>query len=164
MTPNRAEIARFNRLAIRQPDGCWLWAGKDGTKDGYGKFRPSPGHPNHMAHRWAYQAFKGPIPDGMQIDHLCHTNDSACPGGPDCRHRRCVNPDHLEPVTGSENTLRQRHAERLRTECPQGHPYEGSNLIVGADGKRHCRECDIARKRRARQAKQTQSPVPSAPE
>lgn len=151
MTPNRAEIARFNRLAKPQPNGCWTWTGTDGTRDGYGKFRPSPGKPAYMAHRWAYEAFTGPIPDGMQIDHRCHTDDSACPGGPGCPHRRCVNPAHLEAVTASENTTRQRHAERLKTECPKGHPYEGTNLILGADGKRHCRECDIQRKRLSRQ-------------
>lgn len=150
MTPNRAELARFNRLAVRQPDGCWYWTGTDGTRDGYGKFRPSPGKPSYMAHRWSYEAFRGPIPEGMQLDHLCHTDDSACPGGAGCRHRRCVNPDHLEPVTGSQNTLRQRHYERLRTECPKGHSYEGVNLILGSDGKRHCRECDIQRKRLSR--------------
>lgn len=152
MPPNRAELARFNRQAVHQQNGCWLWTGTDGTKDGYGKFRPSPGKPAYMAHRWAYEAFVGPIPDGMQIDHKCHTDDAACPGGPTCQHRRCVNPAHLEPVTGSQNTMRQRHAERLKTSCPSGHPYEGDNLIRAADGRRHCRECDIARKRRSRQS------------
>ena len=152
--PNRAEIARFQRLAKPQANGCWLWTGQLGTRDGYGKFKPSPGQPTQMAHRWAYEAFTGPIPDGMQIDHACHSKDAACPGGPDCQHRRCVNPEHLEPVTASENTLRQRHYERTRTECPKGHPYEGDNLIVRADGKRRCRECDRLRKRASRTSPQ----------
>lgn len=119
MTPNRAEMARFNRQAKPQASGCWLWTGINGTRDGYGKFQPSPGQPKQMAHRWSYEAFIGPIPEGMQIDHLCHTDDTECPGGRDCVHRRCVNPEHLEAVTASENTMRQRHYERARTECPK---------------------------------------------
>ena len=145
---NTAELARFRRLAKPQANGCWLWTGPHGTRDGYGHFQPGPGQPRHMAHKWAYQAFTGPIPEGMQIDHLCHTKDEACPGGAECPHRRCVNPDHLEAVTASENTTRQRHHERARTECPKGHPYSGDNLIAGSDGRRRCRECDRARKRK----------------
>ena len=145
--PNRAEFARFQRYAKPQANGCWLWTGPAGTRDGYGKFQAAPGQPKVMAHRWSYEAHIGPIPEGLQIDHKCHSDASECPGGPDCIHRRCVNPAHLEAVTPSENTMRQRHAKRATTACPKGHPYEGDNLIVGADGKRRCRECDRARKR-----------------
>lgn len=144
---DRATLARFNRQAKPQANGCWLWMGNAGTADGYGKFRPAPGRPIEMAHRWAYEAFCGPIPDGMQVDHKCHTDALECPGGPRCIHRRCCNPDHLEVVTASENTMRQRHFARSRTECPKGHSYEGENLILGKDGKRRCRTCDRARKR-----------------
>ena len=142
---NRAEQARFKRNAIPQPNGCWLWTG-DSAADGYGRFQSAPGKPRAMAHRWSYEAHTGPIPDGMQIDHLCHTRDLQCPGGRDCQHRRCVNPDHLEAVTNAENTTRQRHANRLKDTCPKGHPYTGDNLIV-RDGRRRCRECDRERKR-----------------
>lgn len=155
--PNRAEIARFQRLAKPQANGCWLWTGLHGTRDGYGKFQPSPGQPKVMAHRWAYEVYVGPIPEGHQIDHKCHSEDADCPGGPGCPHRRCVNPAHLEAVTASENTMRQRHYERSRTECPKGHPYEGDNLIVGSDGRRRCRECDRHRKRQAGSAEKRRS-------
>lgn len=101
-----------------------------------------------MAHRWSYEVYVGPIPDKYQIDHKCHSDDLTCAGGHDCIHRRCVNPEHLEAVTASENTMRQRHYERAKTECPKGHPYSGDNLIEGSDGRRRCRECDRARKRR----------------
>lgn len=146
---NRTHLARFQRLAVKQANGCWLWTG-DGTKDGYGTFRPGPGHPKHMAHRWAYEQYVGPVPAGMDLDHTCHTYDSECPGGNDCQHRRCCNPKHLEPVTRSENTIRQRHHYRAKEQCPKGHPYEGDNLITGKDGKRRCRTCDVERKRRQR--------------
>jgi hypothetical protein len=142
---NRAEQAKFQRLAKPQANGCWLWTG-EGNSDGYGMFRPIPGKPRYMAHRYSYEQLVGPIPDGMQIDHKCHTDDQGCPGGRDCIHRRCVNPAHLEPVTPSENTIRQRHAGRAKTHCPKGHPYEGDNLIVWTDGKRRCRECEHTRK------------------
>ena len=145
--------ARFRRLAKPQANGCWLWTG-EGNKDGYGMFRPGPGQPRYMTHRWAYETYTGPIPDGMQVDHTCHTNDTTCPGGADCAHRRCCNPEHLEVVTASENTTRQRHFLRGKEACPRGHPYQGDNLITGRDGKRRCRECDRERKRRARGSQQ----------
>lgn len=152
---NTVELARFRRLAKPQPNGCWLWTGPHGTSDGYGHFQPGPGQRKQMAHRWSYENLKGPIPEGQQIDHLCHTQDESCPGGRDCPHRRCVNPDHLEAVTASVNTTRQRHYARSRTECPKGHPYQGENLIRGSDGKRRCRECDRERKRVSGTAQRT---------
>lgn len=148
---NREQHAKFRRLAKPQANGCWMWTG-EGNNDGYGMFRPSPGQPRYMTHRWAYENLVGPIPDGMQVDHKCHTNDIACPGGRDCAHRRCCNPEHLEVVTASENTTRQRHHYRGKEACPKGHPYEGTNLITGRDGKRRCRECDRERKRQARES------------
>jgi hypothetical protein len=61
------------------------------------------------AHRYAFELVHGPVPAGHTLDHRCHTDDLACAGGRRCRHRRCVRPDHLEPVTGADN-LRRRHA------------------------------------------------------
>jgi len=144
---NRAEQARLQRQISKQPNGCWIWTGQ-GTKQGYGMIQPSAGQKRQMTHRWTYTQYVGEIPEGMQIDHTCHTKDTTCLGGDDCKHRRCCNPDHLEPVTASENTMRQRHYERSKTHCPKNHPYEGDNLIVSKDGKRKCRECDRERKRK----------------
>uniref|UniRef100_A0A5Q5BL12 HNH endonuclease n=2 Tax=unclassified Mycobacterium TaxID=2642494 RepID=A0A5Q5BL12_MYCSS len=72
--------------------GCWLWNRKR-RKDGYG--RKSIDHSREIpAHRWVYEQHVGPIPDGLEIDHLCNNPP-------------CVNPGHLEPVTHVENMLRQ---------------------------------------------------------
>jgi len=147
--PNRVEIARFQRLIVKHPNGCWLYMGEQGTKDGYGRFRAGPGQPRLMAHVWAYQTFVGPIPDGMQVGHLCHDAavvDGSCVGGAGCPHRRCTNPAHLGVQTPSENTMVQNHDARNRTECPHGHPYDDANTLVGADGKRRCRECKRLRR------------------
>ena len=86
-------------------------------------------------HRVAYEAAVGPIPEGLQLDHLC-------------RNTLCTNPAHLEPVTCRENLLRGntlQAANAAKTHCPYGHPYAGENLRVrrlksGGLG-RSCREC-----------------------
>ena len=142
--PTQAEVTRFFRLIHKHPDGCWVFSGETSTKDGYQHFRPGPGQPRWMAHKFSYRVHKGPIEEGMQIDHRCHTDAVAsgeCDGGDDCPHRKCVNPAHLEMISAAENTFRQNHANRNKTHCPKGHPLEGDNVTVWADGKRRCRTC-----------------------
>lgn len=85
------------------------------------------------------------IPDEMQLDHVCHTvSIDTCPGGDDCRHRRCVNPAHLQLVTGPENVMRglSPHAINARkTHCPQDHEYTPENTRVNSNGERVCIPC-----------------------
>jgi hypothetical protein len=107
-----------SRLEVVAGGPCWLFSGAINSK-GYGCLG------DRLAHRIAYEDANGPIPEGMQIDHLC-------------RNRTCCNPAHLEPVTLQEN-MRRRGA--IRTECPQGHPYDEANTRVNARGHRSCREC-----------------------
>ena len=75
------------------PNACWLWTGHCAT-NGYGRFCPEPRKknpgPSVAAHRFAYEALVGPIPAGLQLDHLC-------------RVKNCVNPAHLRPVTNKQN-------------------------------------------------------------
>ena len=81
-----------NRIRI-QDDGCWIWIGaKHGS--GYGLVRGYPVRKSYLAHRLSYEHHVGPIPPGMELDHLCET-------------KACVNPAHLEPVTHRQNI--QRH-------------------------------------------------------
>ena len=108
-------------------DTCWLWRGATIPR-GYGRFF-SEKRCLVLAHRWAYEFCVGPIPDGLQIDHLC-------------RVRLCVRPDHLEPVTRIENL---RRGWRLITSCPQGHPYDEENTRH-YKGSRFCRACDRLRR------------------
>lgn len=110
-------------------DGCWLWLAH--TAAGYGRFRLSNPRRIEGAHRVAYELLIGPIPEGLDIDHLC-------------RNRSCVNPAHLEPVTRGENVRRGARG-RLVTHCPQGHAYDEPNTYVDPQGLRHCRACRRAR-------------------
>jgi hypothetical protein len=128
------------------PDSCWPWLGGL-DRGGYGKMRDQ--RRTKGVHRVAYELAVGPIPDGMTIDHLCHTADESCLGGITCRHRRCINPLHLEPVTPGENTARGRSGRtsgahnRRKTHCPKGHPYDEANT-VRTGLRRVCRECSLA--------------------
>jgi hypothetical protein len=125
-------------------NGCWVWVGALTTK-GYGTV--SHEGRKWAAHRLVYTLIKGEIPAGLQLDHLC-------------RVRHCVNPDHLEPVTGKENIRRSPIHHGAKTRCKQGHPFTaentGINKIHGVPKRRFCRTCQrdwnraAAAKRRAR--------------
>jgi HNH endonuclease len=107
--------------------GCWIWQRSD-TRGGYGHLR----HEGQMqyAHRVYYERYRGAIPAGLQLDHLC-------------RNARCVNPEHLEPVTGLENILRGdtiAARRKAQTHCVNGHPFDEENTIRRGR-MRACREC-----------------------
>jgi hypothetical protein len=144
---NRAELARVMRLIDQQPDGCWIWKGPT-TPNGYAKFQVGPGKRERVVHRVLWEHVNNaPIPEGLQGGHTCH--DAAvlagtCEGGDTCPHRKCVNPEHQSLQTASENTMRQAHAERAKTHCPQGHPYDEENTRI-RNGKRHCAACQRER-------------------
>ncbi len=110
---------------------CWLWTGAI-TKSGYGNFRLSGNHgPVVVAHRYAWENLVGPLEPGIQLDHLC-------------RVRNCVNPDHLEPVTGRTNVLRGMSpgAVTYRTGvCSRGHVMADS-ARSRPNGRRSCWDCE----------------------
>jgi len=136
-------------------NGCWEWAG--GRRRGYGQFYIGPAGKVSQAHRSAFEALVGQIPDGLTLDHRCHNNDINCPGGLNCHHRACVNTAHLEPLTHRENILRGRnHVARQakQTRCVRGHAFSGANTYwkVRRDGRKYrtCRLCMAILKRRYR--------------
>lgn len=102
----RGHQSRKNAPQYRvDENGCWVWLWYIDER-GYARIRQGKG--TARAHRVYYERKHGPIPDGLVIDHRCHNEDTSCAGGPTCPHRRCVNPDHLEPVTGLVNARRGR--------------------------------------------------------
>jgi hypothetical protein len=128
--PPVPEITRFTpKYTVDPTTGCWNWtAGID--KDGYGKFY-FDGDVSGKAHRFAYKHFVGPLVDGLTIDHKC-------------RNRRCVNPDHLQQITGLHNTMIGEGPGPInlrKTHCPKGHEYSPENTYVDKRGYRYCRQC-----------------------
>ena len=141
-----AEVRFWEKVDVRSDDECWPWLAQ--INKGHGIFRVSTER-RGQAHRFAYELAKGPIPEGLDIDHTCHNIDPDCPGGNDCLHRRCMNPAHLEAVTRQVNLLRGKTApaeNASKTECPYGHPYSGDNLYEWR-GMRSCKTCRRARNR-----------------
>lgn len=116
---------------------CWLWTAARDSK-GYGLFYVG-NRVQVRAHRWAYEFMIGPVPDGLQLDHLC-------------RIPSCCNPFHLDPVTCQVNVRRGESpgARALRrTHCLRGHAYSEHGAIN--QGRRICRTCRIEYLRNYRQ-------------
>lgn len=92
----------LNKVDRSDPFGCWLWTAAINPGTGYARFW-IPGAGTVNAHRFAYELAFGPIPDGLDVDHLC-------------RVRSCVRPSHLEPVTRRENLMRGDTLARAHSE------------------------------------------------
>ena len=122
---------------------CWIWIGRR-SRNGYGLINIDGR--SKFAHRVSYELRRGSIPPGLVIDHLCRT-------------RHCVNPWHMECVTGAENVRRglpsplaglvRGAQQRAKTHCPAGHPYSADNTYYRPGtssrpkGGRHCRICKM---------------------
>lgn len=120
----------FSRFEIHQ-NGCWIWTG---TLNNMGYAEIKVNRRNKFAHRVLYEAEIGPIPEGLELDHLCRTPS-------------CINPSHLEPVTHAENMRRgtiaskARDRQKSKTHCPNGHEYTDANTLVYHTDWRQCKQC-----------------------
>lgn len=132
---------------VRKTDTCWVWTGA--KRNGYGHFfvaRIGGVDTYDYAHRISYRLLVGPIPEHLQLDHLC-------------RNRSCLNPAHLEPVTPKENAQRGLTGkyQSNRTHCPAGHPYDDVNTGWNRNGAgrvgKYCKACLRARTAAKRAAK-----------
>ena len=135
---NTSTGARF-WAKVTKTGTCWVWsAARD--RYGYGKFGLNGAIV--LTHRLAYESIVGPIPEGLELDHLC-------------RVRACCNPAHLEPVTHQENARRGdaggvNHRNRVKTHCLKGHAFDAANTYVTPTGARKCRTCKAATLRQLR--------------
>lgn len=128
----------LSRVEVDAESGCWLWTGPR-SRLGYPTLKVGD---EHGAHRLAYRLWKGSIPDGLTIDHLC-------------RVRHCVNPEHLEPVTQRVNSIRGTSpfaVNAQKTHCKHGHEFTPENTMrsPSLNGRRRCRACYNALRRRRR--------------
>lgn len=136
----------MTRVVIDSATGCWFWQGRL-DKQGYGQVFHLNGR-SPMVHKVMYELYNGPVPDGLELDHLC-------------QNPSCIYPKHLEPVTHSVNILRGRNpgGSGWKTHCPQGHLYDETNTYWSHTGRhsgwqRVCRACkrEYMRRRRAKNA------------
>lgn len=145
MSPDKQAL--LNRIADKYfvgDGGCWEWTAQK-CWGGYARIRAYGAM--RVAHRVLYELLVGPVPTGLDLDHLC-------------RNRGCVNPEHLEPVTRKENVNRgivaQVNGDRNRalTRCKRGHEFTLENTYVSKTRKgnpgRVCRACHAFLARRAR--------------
>lgn len=118
---------RFEEKAAAGP-GCMIWLGSRHCKYGQIGINKRP----IGAHRVAWELYRGPIPKGLTIDHLC-------------RNPSCVNVEHLEPVTMAENLRRGEGApakNARKTHCKNGHPFTTENILRIKNGKQ-CLTCKL---------------------
>ena len=138
---SRLSESFWARVSPEPNSGCWLWTGSWNSA-GYGRVKLA-GRDNLRAHRITYTTLVGPVPPGLELDHLC-------------RVRCCCNPAHLEPVTHRENLIRgigpklTKESRAAITHCPYGHEYTVANTRNAINSRsgypnRLCRACGNAR-------------------
>lgn len=143
---------------VLKTDTCWLWTACKQTKTGYGRFRLNK--KTDYAHRVAWELVNGPIPEGLEPDHVC-------------RVRLCVRPEpeHLELVTHRVNVLRGEGwagKKSRQTSCVNGHPFDAANTYIRPSGRRNCRKCRnaavlLSPSRAGRRQFVSRSPEPQRP-
>ena len=148
--PNARPLIERFWAKVEITPSCWVWRGTR-NKLGYGYLNSSG--KRTPAHRVAYNLLVGPIPEGLELDHLC-------------RNPFCVNPEHLDVVSHLENVRRGMGFSGInfrKTHCSKGHPFDATNTYVWKrNGQRRCLACLYAgRKRRAATRCRTEDLRPS---
>lgn len=136
--PIPPELRFWARVEIPEDlELCWFWHG--GQANGYGRFSidSSLAKPRRQvpAHRFSYEFFHGRLPETLVLHHKC-------------KNTLCVNPKHLVALSVKEHVNQSVSVgimiaalQLIKTHCPHGHPYAGSNLGIHRDGSRFCRRC-----------------------
>ena len=146
----------LERVGNQDPDVCWIWPGAKGS-EGYGTVSKRFEGKSYtlFAHRIMFMIHNGEVPVGLVVDHHCHTkNLDNCLPKIECKHRACVNPNHLRAITKQENSRIKRayrdgrfpeSAYKNRREkkgtCKQGHLWIEENMITRKSGKVDCAVC-----------------------
>ncbi len=125
---------------------CWLWTAYI-NKFGYGVIGTYD-KKTALAHRVSFELTKGPIPEGLEINHLCEV-------------KNCINPDHLEAITRAEHILKTDFQggkyQKNKTHCVNGHSFQETDVYITKEGHRKCRACGrAADKRRSPRRAQAQ--------
>lgn len=127
--PNEVRFRRF--FDAGGPDDCWEWKGAR-TACGHGKFsHAGQTRRTVSAHRFSYQMFVGPIPEGLVVRHRCDNPP-------------CCNPQHLQLGTQADNVadITARGRRKITTHCKRGHERTVGNTYVMPNGRRKCRHCN----------------------
>ena len=145
MPQPRPVIERLMEKVVTDQNGCWNFMGARGKNDGYGRIGMGPrGSGTGLTHRVVYEHHHGPIPEGLDLDHLC-------------RNRAGCNPEHLEPVTRLVNVNRGLRGKGYGgTHCKRGHEYTPENTVV-TKTQRRCRTCQRMRRRAKHHQKKNQA-------
>lgn len=149
MPAHRNTPERIVSMLVPAENGCLIWPSALSRK-GYG--RTSIRHENHHVHRVVWEHLIGPIPEGLEPDHLC-------------RNKACSNVEHLELVTRRENLLRGTSPMAInaqKTECHRSHPFTEENTYLDKCGRRHCRTCQRERQSGYRAARRAALAYPDS--
>ena len=155
-TPTPQRIANLLGTTATGMDFLWsCWEFQGYCDKGYGRIAHGvPEVPGEsLAHRVVYTLVRGPIPDGLDLDHLC-------------RNPPCCNPFHLDPVDAATNNVRgySPSANNMRkTHCNNGHPLTGDNMRYETSGSRRCKTCAREANARYKASRRTAPELPVLP-
>ena len=134
-TNNPARVLRFwVKVLVGLENECWLWAGAKDQK-GYANFTVNK-YKTGKAHKFSWILHFGLIPAGLQVDH-------------ECNNPSCVNPNHLQLLTGYKNNEKSNSASAInkrKTHCIRGHKFDERNTLR-KNGRRYCIICEKERGR-----------------